>query len=276
MRASLRFGNGVIVKHGKKFDFPDFDELQRLVMPVVSVENGILRCWGTAVCIGAGWFVTARHVLENLDTAGATDVFIVWETDTPLPTGGVDYLGSLLRVRTYQLHPEVDLATLTAEIPAQAPGELRNLDWSLRMPRLGEPVAVVGYSHLSGTIRPQTSGRGELEWERVLSVGVGVVLEQRTERLGVGMRQSPGFSTDAPVLAGMSGGPVIDRHGRVVGFASSSFELPGHPPTWDSYVALAGPVLELNVTDLPVGTGLDIRRDRLAGSAARRFGHVRM
>jgi len=163
VRATLTFGNGVVVKHGERYDFPDYDQLQRLVMPVVSVENGVLRCWGTAVSIGAGWFVTARHVIDHLDAAGATDVFVVWETDTPLPTGGVDYLGSVLRVRTWHLHPEVDLATLTAEIPAQAPGELRNLNWSLRMPSPREPVAVVGYSHLSGTIRPQPSGRGELD-----------------------------------------------------------------------------------------------------------------
>ena len=54
MRASLKFGNGVIVKHGEKFDFPDFDELQRLVMPVVSVENDIVRCWGTASASALG------------------------------------------------------------------------------------------------------------------------------------------------------------------------------------------------------------------------------
>jgi hypothetical protein len=197
-------------------------------------------------------------VIDDLDREGAEDIFIMWETDVELGTGSTDFLGSLLRVRTYQLHDEADLATVTAELPTEAPSELRKLDWSLRMPCLGEPIAVVGYSHLRGTITTQLTGQQQLEWERVLSVGVGAVLAQRTERLGTGLRQSPGFSTDAPVQSGMSGGPVIDSKGDLLGFASSSFEPAGEADSWDSYVGLAGPALELAVTNIQLGTGLDI------------------
>lgn len=258
MGVVLTFDNGVTVRQGEKYEFPDFHALQRMVMPVVSIDDGRVRCWGTAVCIGAGWFVTARHVLDDLDREGAEDIFVLWETDTEIGDGSPDALGSLLRIRTYSLHDEADLATLTAELPQQAPGELRKLDWSLRMPRMGEPVAVVGYSHLRGELKMKANSLKELAWERVLSIGVGAVLEQRIERRGIGLRQSPGFSTDAPTESGMSGGPVIDRFGKLLGFVSSSFEPSVAGGSWDSYVALAGLALELSVTDLQLGTGLDI------------------
>lgn len=258
MGVVLTFDNGVTVRQGEKYDLPEFHDLQRMVMPVVSLRNDELRCWGTAVCIGAGWFVTARHVISNLRDDGVDEVFVVWETDTDLNGQGTDFLGAPLRVRTWHLHDEVDLATLTAELPHQGASEIRKMDWSLRMPRLGEPVTVVGYSHLKGSITMQPTGRLQLDWERTLSVGVGAVLEQRIERRGLGIRQSPGFSTDAPALAGMSGGPVIDRNGNLLGFVSSSFEPVTAQESWDSFVALAGPALELSVTDLPLGLDLDI------------------
>ena len=258
MGVVLTFDNGVTVRQGEKHDLPDFHDLQRMVMPVVSLRDGEVRCWGTAVCIGAGWFVTARHVISDLDNDGVEDVFIIWESDTDLNGHGTDLLGGPLRVRTWHLHDEVDLAVLTAELPHEAPTEIRKMDWSLRMPQLGELVTVVGYSHLKGSLSVQPAGRMQLDWERTLSVGVGAVLEQRSERRGIGLRQSPGFSTDAPALAGMSGGPVIDRHGNLLGFVSSSFEPASGAEAWDSFVALAGPALELSVTDLPLGQGLDI------------------
>lgn len=258
MGVVLTFNNGVIVRQGEKYDLPGFHDLQRMVMPVVSIHGGEVRCWGTAVCIGAGWFVTARHVISDLRDDGVEDAFVIWETDTDLNGHGTDLLGAPLRVRTWHMHDEADLATLTAELPQEGVREIRKMDWSLRMPRLGEPVTVVGYSHLKGSIAVQPTGRLQLDWERTLSVGVGAVLEQRIERRGIGLRQSPGFSTDAPALAGMSGGPVIDRRGDLLGFVSSSFEPATDEESWDSFVALAGPALELRVTDLPIGLGLDI------------------
>lgn len=52
--------NEVVVRQGEKYDYDQYDDLQRMVMPLVSIEDGNLQCWGTAMCIGAGWFLTAR------------------------------------------------------------------------------------------------------------------------------------------------------------------------------------------------------------------------
>jgi hypothetical protein len=119
----------------------------------------------------------------------------------------------------------------------------------------------------SRLLSTQPNGRMKLDWERTLSLGVGAVVEQRFERRGIGLRQSPGFSTDAPALSGMSGGPVIDRQGNLLGFVSSSVPPTTDDERWDSYVALAGPALELSVRDLPLGQSVDI-----SGTPDRRLG----
>lgn len=57
---------GLSVQSGTSVDFTDYSPMQATVMPVVSLQESRLDCWGTAACVGnAGWFVTAKHVTEQ-------------------------------------------------------------------------------------------------------------------------------------------------------------------------------------------------------------------
>jgi hypothetical protein len=242
------------VAQGESGDFTDYSPLQSTVMPVVSLQEGRLQCWGTAACIGpAGWFLTAGHVVDDFVAAygdtddGTTGLFILWETDETLGNGPNNYLGAPLAVHYLHRHSSADLVTLSVALHPLTPDRLRVAALALRMPAVGEPLAVVGYRKmsLSGDVRP--GEMSSIDYERTLTIGVGVVLEQQPHRRGAGLRGSPGVVTDAPIRSGMSGGPVFDRNREIVGFASSSMEpiTPGEP--WNSYVALCGPALELDV-----------------------------
>lgn len=244
--------NGVRIAQGTTYDFNEYSDLQSTVMPVVSLQERHLRCWGTAACIGPGWFLTARHVIEGFvevygeQDDGSTGLFILWETDQRL-TGPNNYLGAPLPVTHVHQHSIADLATLSASLPAQASEHLRVAPLALRMPDVGEPLAVVGYSHMSLTGEVSRTDMSTLDYSRTLTVAVGAVLEQQPERRGRFLRGSPGIVTDAPILPGMSGGPVFDRNRAIIGFASSSMDPVTEGGSWNSYVALWAPALELNL-----------------------------
>lgn len=246
---------GLTIPAGEIADLDDYSPLQSTVMPVVSLQEGRLQCWGTAVCVGAaGWFLTARHVVDDFVEQyghmqdGSTGLFLLWETDERLigrdPT---DYLGAPLPVEYLHQHSQSDLVALTVGLPPQAPDRLRVATLALRLPVEGEPIAVVGYSRMSleGEVKP--GARSSVEYERTLSIGAGRVLEVQPERFGLRLRGWPGFETDAPIRSGMSGGPVFDQDGEVLGFASSSMAPAEAGQPWNSYVALCGPALELDV-----------------------------
>jgi S1-C subfamily serine protease len=274
VRAKLTMGNGVVVRHGEHYDFAEYHPLQRVLYPVVStVDPGdhdpartfrvgprTLYGMGTAVCIGAGWFITAKHVVEPVDKVNATTgdelMFVVLETDTALPSAHNDVYGGMLQVRGYDMHADTDLATLTAELPASGAHEIRTLDLSLRMPSVGEPVAASGYPVMRVDGNLPDAGPAAVGWERTLRASVGAVTEQNPDREGGWYRPGPGFVTDAPTFPGMSGGPVLDATNAVIGFVSSSLS-PSDGSAWTSHVALLGPALELTVLDLHTGTKVD-------------------
>lgn len=57
---------GLTVPSGTSANFARWSQMQATVMPVVSLQEGYLECWGSAACVGnAGWFITAEHVVED-------------------------------------------------------------------------------------------------------------------------------------------------------------------------------------------------------------------
>lgn len=255
-RAQLDLGSGRIVKHGELHTFEEYIDLQRALVPVVALCDRELTGIGTAVCIGAGWFLTAAHVVEGIQERGC-ELKVILETDTPVGQNPEHVFGGAFEVRGMHVHPESDLATLSVALPASALAEVRALDLRLRSPEVGEPVTVVGYPHMAQGAVVSLTGEPSVEWERNLSAGVGVVLGHQLERLERPMRGFPGFETDAPTPPGTSGGPVLDRSMKVIGFVSSSSAPSDAHDGWNSFVALLGPALELSLLDLSSDPGAD-------------------
>lgn len=255
-RAHLDLGGGQIVHHGQLHTFEEYLPLQRAVVPLVSICDGALTGVGTAVCIGAGWFLTAAHVVEGLQERGC-EIRVILETDTLISQDRKDVYGGAFEVRGIHIHPESDLATLSVSLPASAHAQVRRLDLRLRLPEIGEAVVAVGYPHMAQNAVISSTNVVAVDWERTLCAGVGVVLDHQLERLERPMRGFPGFETDAPTPPGSSGGPVLDSSMKVVGFVSSSCAPSEAHAGWSSFVALLGPVLELSVLDLSCDPSAD-------------------
>jgi S1-C subfamily serine protease len=132
--------------------------------------------------------VTARHCV--IDEAG------LWDTRI----GSAD---SSLRLKLVKDWPDDDLAVLEPTLPLVF--QSNGLEVAPSMPQMGQSVMGLGYPGLIGDLVPTF---GYVSHQRTLFVGT-----QATIIYG-------GF------LQGMSGGPLLDLKGRVVGVVRSTGETP--------------------------------------------------
>ncbi len=222
---------GITVLEGELATFPAYNVLQRSVLPVFAKVGNRVVGRGSAVCVAPGLFVTARHVVAELDdglpaewTVPFEQLWVYLETDQATAGDPDAVYGGLLEVLFANPHSETDLATLTVDMLGMSAEWVRPVTLGLRMPDIGEQVDCFGYD--------LASAEGDLGAEditlildRRLSMSIGRVVEQQpTRRPGGHHRTSPGFRTTAATPSGMSGGPVFDSNFEVIGFNSGSTE----------------------------------------------------
>lgn len=168
---------------------------QVVTIDVGEKENSI----GTGFSVGPGWWLTARHVVDGCDVVGIVTG----------PRRGV-------RAHRVHLHPDADLALL--EIPTERkifPFATTSLQrnqagYSVGYPQ-GQPGAV--YATLMGQLRMRSVGR------------------YRIEEPVVAWAEKRRIPNDLPALGGLSGGPMFDVTGAVVGVLVAASDRRGRVMT---------------------------------------------
>lgn len=175
---------------------------------------------GTAFALGGDWWLTARHVVDGCTVAGLLTG----------PRKGV-------RARAVHLHPRADAALMRVPLKsvpfkmATAPIHLGQQGFSVGYPQ-GDPGEV--YANLIGRKRLRTRGRFRSE-EPAL-----VWAEQRRVPLSLS------------ALGGLSGGPMFNPDGSIVGILVAASERRGR-------VITAAPV-SIKELFARVGVGGEVRR----------------
>jgi S1-C subfamily serine protease len=168
--------------------------VQKLAPSIVRLETQMhYTCTGFS--IGEGYFMTAHHCLntDNFENEGASDSFpptmsIVWRNAKIFVAPEIVYDDAALDVTV--LHGRLYLPALRPELRTFA----------------GEPVATYGYGY--GQEQPffrhgyVASPSNTLPWGHNLA--------------------GQWFVIDTPYIGGMSGGPVVNEKGRVVGLVQMS------------------------------------------------------
>lgn len=99
-----------------------------------------------------------------------------------------------------------------------------------RTPMLGEPLLMVGFRGATDRFERRPDGATELEAGMLVSSGV--VAQHYEQARDSVMMPWPTLEIDAPTIGGMSGGPVFDSRGYLVGIVSSSLDRgPGQEPS---------------------------------------------
>ncbi|WP_374444290.1 serine protease [Stella sp.] len=223
---------------------PDVFPQRPLPPPSAADPRGIIEvparggnAQGTAAVIDSrGVWLTARHVAE-----GCREVLVE----------GTD---RWVRTRVAALHPQTDLAVLATR---GAPPAFQLADGRLR---LGQSGWAIGYPKgVPSVVEGQLLGRARLGFAGRMRGEAAVTVW--TER-----RRTP--SGDGP-LSGISGGPLVDGEGRIIGVAVAATERRGR-----FYAAspegMADMIARLAPADRPAAAApLDVRLD---GARAERFG----
>lgn len=121
------------------------------MVPVFAEVGDRMVGLGSAVCVAPGLFITARHVIADLNDSVPPEWFVpydaMWiylETDEPTAGDPDAVCGGLLPVLLAHAHSETDLATLTVQMTGKSAQWIRPVRLALRMPALGEQLYCFG------------------------------------------------------------------------------------------------------------------------------------
>ncbi len=172
------------------------DERSRLVESLIASTFRVTARGCGAAVVGSG-FAVEQMVVTNSHVVGDASTLEVDQPSGPLR-------GRVAELALVVGHPEIDFAAATASAGISAVG----LSWSHDLPAAGQPVMLAGY------------GGG-----RDLAV-VGATVHAVVDGGAYG-NQGPVILLDQAIVAGFSGGPVLDRDGRVVGVLRAYDSLTG-------------------------------------------------
>ena len=215
--------------------------MQATVVPVLFRRGDVTIAKGTAFCVshvssGDAVFVTANHVIDELVEAEDIEVFILLPRDVDSEEGRRELRG--VRVHLITHTPDFgDVAFMVAnlkdsELPTT--DRLRGLPLTLSRPEVGEPCMALGF--------PQRSG----DFSYTLVASRGFIEEVYPARRDTVLGSFPGFTTTGRYRSGMSGGPIIDTRGRVVGIISLGTDAE-EAAFVQGYAASAAALVELKI-----------------------------
>ncbi len=156
---------------------------------------------GTAFAIGGGWWLTARHVADGCDSVS-------------LVTGP----RRAARAQQVILHPDADIALLGLDLdPEPFPFLTETL-------RRGQNGFAIGFPQGSpGDVHAQLMGR-----VRMKSVG-----RYRTDEPILAWAERRRVPDHLPALGGLSGGPMFNERGQIIGVLVAASERRGRVMTSD-------------------------------------------
>jgi hypothetical protein len=237
----------------------DHDELLSLVVPVAATRGSTpLSILGTAFVVAPGWAITATHVVAEYHAAidgrnlhvptglpSHYDLDPSFELRLALsaPNGMMDVVGA--RRHVFSSRGDICLIEM----------DERGYDWrrfgkfpilELAPPPIGSEVHVFGLPSTRSTPGDKSPVKLRLNPSR----GSGRVTEVHPSGRDRALLNFSCFRTNAPILGGMSGGPVLNDRGHICGVASSSHTLQdGEEPI--SYAAALWPAVSLPLRSHP-------------------------
>ncbi len=209
----------------------DWREFNGALLSIMFERDGKWQAEGSAVMIGPGLALAARHVMEpNLPD-------LLSSKGKAVAVGIAEHGLLLWDVRHVSLHnSDAMILVLSLRSPMPPNRLITCVSLTTRLPLRGERVMIAGLRG-GGAVSEVDNGL-EYDLEGLL-IGVGEVTEIYPEGRDRSVMPYPCVEVRCLTKGGMSGGPAFDARGRLIGVLSTSFEDEDGP----SYVSLLFRVL---------------------------------
>ena len=217
---------------------PSLHQAGDSIVAVAEITDEGVKALGSGVMIGPGLMLCASHVLDEFAQDGSGPVcltFLPGRARAWLPQGRVTATGPSAFDPKRRRVSDLTLMTCSLNSEAHEQFPLTLAPIKLALPLIGERLWAFGYRH--GDI---VDGAGLLTPLVSSGLMTGCFPQGRGERL-----PSPCIEVAMDTIGGMSGGPVVNNEGWLVGIVSSSFD--GGP----SYVTLIWDAMRLSVPGAP-------------------------
>jgi hypothetical protein len=190
---------------------------------------------GSAVLVAPGVALSAKHVVEPPLSVG---------DDVSFFCGGISSQLMLWHCTNTTFVDKCDVAIITLRYMSQLPpaNDFKIAGITTRLPSIGEEVTMIGFTAADDKIACPPGGvtvRGRVRMSR------GTIGQRYPEGRDSFMLPGPCLEVEGAASGGMSGGPVFDQHGLLVGIVASSVSAAdGIGP---SYVSLLWPALTARI-----------------------------
>ncbi len=227
---------------------------QALCVIVAGTDETDLIAMGSGVLLADGLALTARHVID--------EIFQRFEGCQPSDASGTLSFGAQVccrladgsfakwHVEEFVLSSPIDIAALVlcpSEATPNAPWPIPPA-FNLRYP--AESQAIVAYGFPQSKHNILADGKAKLRLSP--SRADGQVREIYHLKRDSSMAPFPCLRTDAPFPPGLSGGPVTDDEGRVIGVVCSGMPPAEGDTEHVSYVSTLWPAFGLVLSKTPV------------------------
>lgn len=190
---------------------------------------------GSGVIIGPGMALTAKHVVEPhfIDLkSGKRKLFC-----TAITKNGLQ----IWQVSNVVFDKLTDISILSLKYCSALPPDntFKRAIISTRLPKIGENLLILGFKATDYSF--EYTDKNEMTCSGSVIACNGSVTERHVNGRDKVMLPSPCLEIDCPSWSGMSGGPVFDRNGYLIGILSTSYGA--DPPSFASLLwpALATP-----------------------------------
>ncbi len=198
------------VSHG----FAEVGAFEGILLALGFRTAGEHHTLGSAVLVHPGLAITAKHVVaEWTPLIARGEATIVGQAPTPS--------GLLMwQVEAVSEMHNSDLAVLSLRLRVEMPDDFSTCHIETRMPSIGDVVFLTGFTVHTSTI--DISPR--MEVDGLIRVCHGAVCDLWPNGRDSVMLPSSSFAVRCPAFGGMSGGPVFNAEGKMLGVVSSSLD----------------------------------------------------
>jgi Trypsin-like peptidase domain len=191
-----------------------------VLLNLLVTDGQALFVHGSAVLVAPGVAFAARHVIEPFSSYGLCS-----EKGAGVGCGSIISSQLMLwHCRKVIALPDTDLAILLLSYGSDLPPEniFRMASITTRLPKIGEQVSMVGFTPSDEEYPLDPAGAYSVLGN--VRVSVGTVTDRHPRGRDRVMVPGPAIEIASFAAGSMSGGPVFDQHGLLVGIVSTSFD----------------------------------------------------